>query len=96
MIESIFKGNTYRFCKTDKGNYWVGANRSLGGGWGSNYYPGNNCHAPMCIWGELQQIAIASGVPAESFRSQKPEVKEKRERVSKKSNRPSISIFGGE
>jgi len=96
MIESIFKGNTYRFCKTDKGNYWVGANRSLGGGWGSNYYPGNNCTAPRCIWGELVEIAIASGVPAESFCSPKPEVKEKRERVSKKSNRPSISIFGGE
>ena len=47
------------------------------------------------VWG-WHTIAIASGVPAESFRSPKPEVKEKRERVSKKSNRPTISIFGGE
>jgi len=92
MIESVFKGNTYRFCKGERGNYWVGSNRSLGGGWGANYYPGNNCTAPMVIWGELQRIAIASGVPAEAFRSPEPEEK-KRSPRKKKESKPSISIF---
>jgi hypothetical protein len=92
MIESIFKGNKYRYCKSDKGNYWVGANRSLGGGWGSNYYPGNNCHAPTCIWTELQEIAVSSGVCSDEFITKKPEVKEKKA-ARKKNNGPSISIF---
>jgi hypothetical protein len=92
MIESIFKGNTYRYHRGKNGNYWVGANRSLGGGWGSNYYPGNNCHAPMVIWGELVEIAISSGVSPEEFRTPKPEVKKSSPR-KKKDSKPSISIF---
>lgn len=92
MIESTFKGNKYRYCKSDRGNYWIGANRSLGGGWGTNYYPGNNCTAPRCIWGELQQIAITSGISPDEFitkREEKPVSKT----VSKKNKKPSISIF---
>lgn len=94
MIESVFKGNTYRYCKTDTGNYWIGANRATGGGWGSNYFPGNNCLAPRMIWGELQDIAMSSGTPAIEFRSVKPEVKAKASspRASKKPKN-SISIF---
>ena len=93
MIESIFKGNKYRYCKSEKGNYWIGANRSLGGGWGSNYYPGNNCTAPRCIWTELQEIAVSSGISSDEFITMKPEVKEKKKRSAKKKDRPSISIF---
>ena len=93
MIVSIFKGNTYRYCKGEKGNYWIGYNKSLGGGWGSNYYPGNNCVAPRCIQTELQGIAIESGVSPDEFVTMKPEVKEKKKRTVKKDGRPKISIF---
>lgn len=93
MIESVFKGNTYRYCKGKNGNYWVGASRSLSAGWGSSYFPGNNCTAPTSIWGELQSIAIASGTPREAFRSPKPEETKKSSPRKKKVSGPSISIF---
>ena len=87
MIETIFEGNKYRFCKSSKGNYWLGITGSGG------LYPGNYCIAPRCAWPQLQTQAIADGHALSDFASLKPEKKERKQRTAKKSNRPSISIF---
>ena len=86
MIDSIFEGNKYRFCKHKERTYWVGESGSGG------YYPGKNCVAPSSIWGELQAEAVKAGHSKEEFFSEKPEQKEKKTRT-KKSKKPSISIF---
>jgi len=86
MIESILYGSKYRFCKTDKGNYWVGVS-----GMG-HPFPGANTTAPMAIWSDLQKSAIEAGHSKEEFITEKPE-KKSRVRAEKKSNGPSISIF---
>ena len=86
MIESILYGSKYRFCKTDKGNYWIGVS-GLG-----DPFPGANTMAPMSIWCDLQKSAIAAGHSRSEFVTEKPE-KKSRVRVEKKSNGPSISIF---
>ncbi len=98
MITSIFRGNKYRFCKSPKGNYWIGANdigtRVRGGG---TLYPGNNCVAPLCIWGELQDIAVESGFSREEFITVKPKEepkkKARRSKTAKVSDPNVISIF---
>jgi len=87
MIEAIFEGNKYRFCKSNKGNYWLGITGSGG------LYPGNHCIAPRCTWPELQTQAIADGHALSDFASLKSEKKEGKKRTVKKSIRPSISIF---
>ena len=87
MIETIFEGSKYRFCKDKGRKYWIGIS-----GRGS-MYPGNHCVAPSCMWGILEKTAIESGISKEEFICRK-EVKEKKSRVSsKKNNGPSISIF---
>ncbi len=86
MIEAIFDGNKYRYCKTKKGNYWVGVSGNGG------LYPGANTVAPVSLWSELQRSAIAGGCSRSDFVTEKPE-KKKSVRAAKKSNGPSISIF---
>ena len=88
MIDLIYGGNKYRFCKGDKRSYWLGVDR---GNRGSSFYPGNNCVVPMAYWSELQKAAIANGASKEDF------VTKKEKKVSKtrtkKSKGLSISIF---
>jgi hypothetical protein len=87
MIESIFQGNTYRFHKNSRGNYWTGVSGSGG------MFPGANCIAPLCIFGELQKIAVAAGHCRSNFiREEKEKTPKKRSRTAKK-NPNSISIF---
>jgi hypothetical protein len=86
VIDSIFEGNKYRFCKTDRKSYWLGLSGRGG------YYPGDNCVAPVCIWGALQDSAIEAGHSKDEFFTEKLEQKEKKTRV-KKTKGPSISIF---
>ena len=87
MIETIFEGNKYRFCKTDKGNYWLGIS-----GRGGKFYPGHQCIAPICIWSQLQESAIELGHSRSDFVTEKPE-KSRSIRGPRKSKKPSISIF---
>jgi len=87
VIETIFKGNKYRFCKSDKGNYWIGIS-----GRGGNLYPGQHCIAPVCLWSQLQETAIESGHSRSDFLTEKPE-KKASVRGPRKSKKPSISIF---
>ena len=88
MIEVLFEGGTYRFCKSEVSrNYWIGTGKRRG-----SFHPGSSCIAPLCIWGELQSIAVESGVCKTTFVSAKPEPKAKTPR-KKKSTKPSISIF---
>ena len=87
MIESIFQGNKYRFCKDKRRKYWLGISGSGG------MFPGKHCVAPMSIWGELESIAIEAGHSKEEFLLEKKEQKAKRARASKKAKGPSISIF---
>lgn len=87
MIESIFEGNKYRFCKDKKQKYWLGISGKGG------LFPGEHCLAPVSIWGELQSIAVESGHSKAEFMLDKEEKKTKRTRASKKAKGPSISIF---
>lgn len=87
MIESIFEGNKYRFCKDKKRKYWLGISGRGG------LFPGVHCVAPMSIWGELQAIAIEDGHSKADFMLEKHEEKTKRTRAPKKAKGPSISIF---
>ena len=87
MIETIFKGSKYRFYKSDKGNYWLGITGS------GNLFPGSQCIAPRCVWPRLTSQAISEGHSPSDFITEKPEKKERKQRASKKADRPSISIF---
>ena len=86
MIEAIFDGNKYRYCKSKKGNYWIGVSGNGG------LYPGANTIAPRALWPELQGAAMAGGCSKTDFVTEKPE-KKRSVRTAKKSNGPSISIF---
>lgn len=88
MIEVLFEGGLYRFCKSEVSrNYWIGVGKRRG-----SFHPGSSCVAPLCIWGELQSIAVESGVCKTNFTTPKVEEKPKAAR-KKKSSKPSISIF---
>ena len=90
MIEVVFEGGLYRFCKSDKSrNYWLGIGKRTG-----RYHPGSSCVAPLCIWGELQSIAVESGICKTNFITP-PKSEEKKQRTprKKKDSKPSISIF---
>ena len=87
MIESIFEGNKYRFCKSEKGSYWLGVAGNGG------LFPGANCVAPSGMWSDLQTAAIEAGHEPSEFRTEKKEKKSVRSSRKKKSDRPSIAIF---
>ena len=86
MIEAIFDGNKYRYCKSKKGNYWIGVSGNGG------LYPGANTIAPRALWPELQGAAMAGGCSRSDFVTEKPE-KKASVRGPRKSKKPSISIF---
>jgi len=88
VIDVVYGGNKYRFCKGDKRSYWLGIDR---GSLGNSFYPGTNCVVPMAYWSELQKAAIASGASKEDF-MRKKEKKVSKSR-KKKSKGLSISIF---
>ena len=87
MIESIFEGNKYKFCKSEKGSYWLGVAGSGG------LFPGANCVAPSGMWSDLQTAAIEAGHERSEFMTKKKEKKSIRVSRKKKSDRPSIAIF---
>ena len=87
MIEVTLDGYKYRYCRNERGRYWIGLN-----GYHGALNPIQNCVAPRCVWGRLQEIAIAEGVSVTEFFSKKEE-KPASKRSSKKSSKPSISIF---
>jgi hypothetical protein len=88
MIDIVYGGNKYRFCKGGKRSYWLAINR---GNQGNSFYPGNNCVVPVAYWSELQKAAIASGASMEDFmrKKEKKVIKSRK----KKSKGLSISIF---
>lgn len=86
MIEAIFEGCKYRYCKSEKGNYWIGISGS------GRFYPGAHTIAPISIWSDLQKSAMSAGYSKAEFVVERPE-KKKSIRTAKKSNGPSISIF---
>ena len=89
MIEVIYGGNKYRYCKSDRGSYWIGIQRGNKKG---DLYSGDNCIVAMGHWPELRKAAIESGTAPEDFITKKAESKAKKAR-KKKSKGPSISIF---
>ena len=86
MIEAIFEGSKYRYCKSEKGNYWIGISGN------GRFYPGAHTIAPISIWSSLQKSALSAGHSKAEFVTEKPEPK-KSVRTQKKSKGPSISIF---
>jgi hypothetical protein len=87
MIESIFEGNKYKFCKGEKGSYWLGVAGNGG------LFPGANCIAPSVTWPHLQSAAIEAGHERSEFVTKKKEKKSVGSSRKKKSDRPSIAIF---
>ena len=81
------KWGVYRYCKSDRGAYWLGV-RPLEG---AHFM--KHCVAPMIHWTKLRKQAIEDGFDPASFITKKPEVKPAQKRAARKKKNVGISIF---
>lgn len=91
MLEVVFEGNTYRFCRGEKKAYWLAISR----GNKAPCHPafsGSNCVVPSSFWSDLRQSAIEGGVDAVMFDTPKIEKKKSASR-RKRQVKNVISIF---
>ena len=93
MLEIVFEGNTYRFCRDEGKAYWLSISR----GKDSVSHPafsGSNLVVPSSFWSDLRQSAIDGGVSSVAF---DPPVVAKKERKAslrrKRQVKNVISIF---
>ena len=87
MFDVEHDGNVYRYCKNDKGSYWIGVSGRRGG-----VYPGAHCHVPLGYWNVLRKAALEQGADESIFKTAK-KVEKKSVSRSKKKDENSISIF---
>ena len=92
MIEVVYDGNKFRFCREGKKSYWLCISR--GSDTNSQAFSGANCIAPTGSWKNLRAAAVESGVDESLFAA--PVVEKKTRKRSKKDRdllRNVISIF---
>jgi|TARA_R110001583_G_scaffold16234_5_gene66142 hypothetical protein len=88
MFDVKHNGNVYRYCKSDRGNYWIGVS-----GTRNEFYPGAYCHVPLAFCNELRKSAIEQGADKSIFKAPKKEAKKASVSRKKKKDEGSISIF---
>jgi hypothetical protein len=92
MIEVVYDGNRFKFCREGKRAYWLCVSRDSNTN--SQAFSGANCVAPSGFWKDLRAAAVETGVDESLFSAP---VKEKKTRKRSKKDRDLlrnvISIF---